>query len=91
MSRGDGDVIRMTNAPEAYDYGYVTSTPLPYRTDRGRCWRRIEIVDTGDDAYYMDYQSGRYRSGMYPVLTEKQFAEWVQEGGHFVMPIEEGE
>ncbi len=84
-------VIRITNAPEAYDYAYTkTLEVLPYQTRSGNRYRRIQIVGTSDDDYYLDHQVGRYHSGMYQTVTEERFAELLKElEGTWILPVED--
>lgn len=50
----------VTNAPEAYDYGYTVSGPFRY-DDEYRCEVRIVRIPAGN----AQYQTDRYMSGMY--------------------------
>ena len=52
-----------TTAPEAYDYGYVTTVATGIRSKIGRkLWRLIKSVDA---ARFESFQSPRYASGFH--------------------------
>ena len=59
-----------TNAPEAYDYSYVTTVRmLPDSYGTARCvWREITVSDA---LRFEHYQTPRYASGMYQVCAEE--------------------
>jgi hypothetical protein len=65
--------VRVTNAPEPYDgFGTHTIEILPLVPAQGRPpYRRVAIRSDS-----LDWQTMRYRSGLYPVLDEQIFAEW---------------
>ena len=62
--------IIITTAPEAYDYGYCISRPLPW-TRKGNQVREVTVP-----ADCAKHQAGRYRSGMYEAMTPEEFEEW---------------
>ena len=77
-------VVRVTNAPEPYDgFGTDTIEVLQLVPAQGRPPYRREAIRS--DA--LDWQTLRYRSGLYPVLDEQTFAEW-RSHGLVVAPIQ---
>ena len=70
-------VVRVTNAPEPYDgFGTHTIEVLPLVPLQGPPpYRRVAIrLDA------LDWQTLRYKTGLYPVLDEQTFAEWRSHG-----------
>lgn len=61
-----------TSAPEAYDYDYCLSTPIPWTNRRGD---QLRIVTMPLES--VAYQTGRYRSGMYEAMTPNEFKEFI--------------
>lgn len=79
-------VIRVTNAPRAYDYEttVLLTYPLPGRTrfrdmNSQSPFRLVEL-DAREEGYYAEYQSNRYKSGGYLVLTLEQWRQWIANG-----------
>ena len=70
-------VVLVTNAPEPYDgFGTRTRAILPLVPTLGRPpYRRVAIRPDP-----IDWQTMRYKSGLYPVLDEQTFAEWRTHG-----------
>ncbi len=72
-------VTLYTTAPEAYDYGYVERTPEPIGemvSLRGA--QPIYRVRMPEE--HVDYQCGRYGSGLHPSLDESELTEWDTHG-----------
>lgn len=66
-----------TTAPADYDWGWTTVLIENAGTDdRGRKVRLVEI----SDGYHADFQTGRYGSGNFPVMTADQFRKEVKFG-----------
>ena len=61
--------IWYTTAPKAYDYGYVKTLKVVGKNRNGDKIRQIQIDTTDmspkDAEYRINYQLGRYGSGMY--------------------------
>lgn len=69
-------VIRITDAPEAYDgFGTVELTPWKFESRRARSYRKVQIQNE-----HLDWQRNRYSSGLYVCLPEETFAEWAADG-----------
>lgn len=71
-------VTLYTNAPEAYDYGYVVRDEQPtafLRLSRGDTpvWR-VQMPEA-----HVTYQTGRYLSGLYGTFT---YAELLEQEGY---------
>lgn len=75
--------IIYTSAPAAYDYTGVTrEVDANAGLSRGqKVFRKVEIDTRG-----VDSQIQRYGSGLYAVLDERQFNEWVEQG--LINPVE---
>lgn len=78
-------VVVITNAPEAYDYGMtvLSSEPIPGFQKNGLNHRyplRRVMLDDRENNYFANYQCDRYRSGLYLVLNETQYASWITDG-----------
>jgi hypothetical protein len=69
-------VERYTTAPVDYDYGYVNVIEQYVgTTDNGKVIRRVEIP-----VERLEYQEGRYWSGMHRPWSPKEFAEMIDYG-----------
>jgi hypothetical protein len=67
MSERNVEAFRFTTAPEAYDYGATTTVETFQLTGMGgrvEEWRKVRIHTT---LYRIEYQCGRYGSGLHPV------------------------
>lgn len=64
-----------TTAPKDYDWGWTKVLIENAGTDsRGKAFRLVEI----SDGYHADFQTGRYGSGNYAVLTPAEFQKQVK-------------
>lgn len=79
-------IVRVTNAPTAYDYEATVklTAPLKGKTrfkdmNYDRPFRAV-VLDNTNDGYYADYQIGRYKSGAYLVMPMTQWLAWVADG-----------
>lgn len=52
-----------TDAPEAYDYSYVTRMPSGFEYEGARGWVKLDVVVIPSE--HVDYQLGRYGSGLH--------------------------
>lgn len=76
----------ITNAPEAYDYNYVST--VAYLTDKqDREWRFIHATDADR---FKAYQTPRYQSGMYQAFPFDTFNESVEVLSRFDEPTWRG-
>lgn len=67
----DTDMVTIyTDAPSAYDYGYV----VPVCTPNNSTIKGLRIVSIPRAS--VDYQVGRYRSGMHIACTSEEFARY---------------
>jgi hypothetical protein len=76
--------IVYTTAPANYDYEWTVLESAEVRVLAP--WRaepltfRKLTLDAREDGYYSTYQQDRYRSGGYPVLSERQWLADVASG-----------
>ena len=74
-------MIYYTNAPKDYDYGCTDELDpdvgrLTSGMDQDKPVRKIDI--RGDDGWHAETQIMRNSSGLFPTLTEEQWAEWLK-------------
>ena len=69
-----------TTAPKAYDFSGTSTHVLNMGTYHGKTVRLVRIHEEGATperlGYLIDYQKGRYHSGLNPTWT---YVEWQQE------------
>lgn len=73
---------RFTNAPPAYDYHYVTTVceEAGRFTGTGGTHPALRCIVIDADEYRLNYQTMRYYSGLYSVLTLAEWMEQVEAG-----------
>lgn len=73
---------RFTNAPPAYDYHYVTTVceEAGRFTGTGGSHPVLRCIVLDADDYRLNYQTMRYASGLYSVLTLAEWMEHVESG-----------
>ncbi len=71
--------IRFTTAPEAYDYSYVENfgTLYEYVQSNGKT---IPVRKVGIPEASLNYQEGRYNSGLHPSWTSEDLLEHFKYG-----------
>jgi hypothetical protein len=84
-------MIIYTNAPEDFDYHYVTELDpdvgrFTSGMDTDKPVRKLEI---NAPDWQIQHQRDRYSSGLYPSLTQEQFDEWLE--CEFVIPAMPGD
>lgn len=76
-------MIYYTNAPKDYDYRFVTELDpdvgrLTSGIDTDRPVRKIDL--SGASEWQVQMMQDRYLSGLYPMIPEHQWQEWLDAG-----------
>lgn len=64
----------VTNAPEAYDWGWAHTKAQKYGMFGDKPCRLVEVTDE----FHARMQMGRYQSGLYVAMTQAQFLDECQ-------------